>query len=97
VRDQWPVTCYRSGWERPTDFDALNKTLDKESERTLFDWFSVLRGMPIILFDTPEPPWWDEIMCQFLKRQDLEDTIYERLRKSEDIHIIPALEIFHGL
>jgi len=85
----------RGGWERPTDHDKLQAELDKQTDETLYDWFSVLQGQPA-LFQTQPPRWLRKtIRRELMKTEDLLDAIYLRLRNTRNPLIIFAFEIYH--
>ena len=90
VKHQW------GGWEHPTDPDKLKAVLDKESDRTLYDWFSVMLGQPTI-FQTIPPNWLlDSIQGQYQKCYDFVNALYQRLRCSNDPDVALCLEIYHS-
>ena len=89
------VSPASGGWERPTNHAKLQAALDKETDETLYDWFSVLQGQPAV-FQTKPPQWLREtIRRQPLKTDDLLTAIYIRLRKTKNPLIILAFEIYH--
>ena len=84
------------GWERPTDYAKLQKVLDKQSDETLYDWFSVLQGKEAVFPDTKFPKWLREkIRSQPMKTEELLIAIYERLRHTKNSLIVYAFEIYH--
>jgi len=82
-------------WEIPTDPVKLQELLDRKTDETLYDWFSILLGLPTV-FQTSPPTWLlDDIQRQPLKLKDLLDTLYERLRHTTNPDIVFAFKIYH--
>jgi hypothetical protein len=81
----------------PTDFYRLKKVLEKETDKTLYDWYSILQAKPA-LFHTKPPDWLVKTLpSQAKKWNDLLDAVEERILYSNNTDIIVALEIYHGI
>jgi hypothetical protein len=81
---------------RPTDDREMKRILCDQTDETLYDWFSILRGKPT-LFGTKPPKWLiDALQGQWYKRCDLLEALYDRVSDAQNIDIIFALKIYHG-
>ena len=57
----------------------MKMMLCHETDETLYDWFSILRGKPTI-FGTKPPKWLrTTLQGQWQKRRDLLEALYERV------------------
>ena len=81
---------------QPTDDRAMKGLLCNETDETLYDWFSTLRGK-VTLFSSDIPDWLtNTLQSQWKKRRDLLEALYDRVSDSENRDIIFALQIFHS-
>jgi hypothetical protein len=91
------LNSQKVGRQLPTDHTKLKEVLDKKTDATLYDWYSILLAKPT-LFHTIPPRWLTEILpSQVMKCNDLLDAAEERIRCSNNSDIIFALEIYHGI
>ena len=82
--------------ECPIDYAKLQVVLDKETDRTLYDWYSILLAKPSVFYT--EPPTWltDKMWGQPYKCCDFLDAIDMRISRSEDMMVSVALKAYHG-
>ena len=79
------------------DQAKLKNVLDNQTDKTLYDWYSILLAKPA-LFGTIPPDWLiQRIWKQPLKCIDLLKAIEGRIRYSDNPDIITALQVYHGL
>ena len=85
-----------SGHALRADQDRLNEVLDRETDETLYDWYSISLGQPA-LFQTTPPRWLTEKLPGYIhKWDDMLKAILERLKQSDNPDIAIALEIYHN-
>lgn len=81
----------------PTDFARLKALLDRETDETLYDWISILLGVPT-LFNTDPPEWLlFSIQSQYRKSFELMVAIWNRLKNTQNLSIILAFEFYYGI
>ena len=52
----YEVKSLKAKQELPTDYAKLREVLDNETDKTLYDWYSILKGKPTV-FCTEPPDW----------------------------------------
>ena len=76
------------GEERPTDYVKLAAVLNKHTDKVLYDWYSILSGLPTVFYT--KPPGWltDKIGGYPRKCNDLWQAIAKRLQDSDSLLIL---------
>jgi len=81
--------------ERSINYAKLTAVLDKETDRVLYDWYSILLSKPTV-FQTKPPAWLiDNLQSQLGKREALLKALIRRLQNTDSLEVYFALQIYH--
>jgi len=85
----------RASRELPTDYAKLREVLDNETDKTLYDWYSILKGKPTVF--CTEPPDWllGTVQTQSDKYNALLKALTKRLQDTDRLPVYYALQIYH--
>ena len=93
---QYEVKNLKAKQEFPADYAKLREFLDNETDKTLYDWYSILKGKPTVF--CTEPPDWllGAVQTQPDKYNALLKALTKRLQDTERLDVYYALLIYHN-